>query len=59
MVAGLDAPPTVTGVPTGWEADVQPSVSVFPPRPRTVGDLAEVDVNGVEEHRWPCIGRLR
>src|SRR4029078_4846173 len=30
---GCDAPSTVTGVPTGSEAEVHPSVSVLPPVP--------------------------
>src|SRR5258706_11765518 len=33
MCPGIDAPPTVTGVPKGSEPDVQPLVAVLPPVP--------------------------
>ena len=33
MVPGRLAPSTSTGVPSGWEPESQPSVSVLPPVP--------------------------
>ena len=54
MVAGLVAPVTSTGVPTGSDAGVeQPSVAVLPPGAGAVRGLAEVRARavGVDEVR--------